>query len=231
MYAKVALYARLCLSTVREAQGADHFFRMSRGNMASREWVNAIKSSDEAAIQRLREAHKDFSLEGESFSNVQLGTLPLKELNFANTEWENCIFDGVQFLSSDLSGAFFNACTFHNCVFNASTLDDVSFDGCVMQRTIFKDISPSALELANCQFKECEWTDITLDEAQFSSLSFTAGKLQNISGNGSLQAVVLRNVAVDEFDTEQFEMNHCTASGTENLPKGFTRCEGNRKRV
>ncbi|MBR4985585.1 MAG: pentapeptide repeat-containing protein [Proteobacteria bacterium] len=200
--------------------------------MSKKELLKSIQASDEALFNEALSNDREPTLDNASIKGAQIGAMRIHTVDCSNTEWEACIFDGTFFDSLNLQGAFFNGCSFHNCTFSGSILAEASFDGCVLHKTqIIAPEDTEALELTNCQFKECSLEEMNLLDSSLESLTITSGCLKNITGIASLRSIVLRNVAIENFDTSEMEIAACTASGCTEVPKGFTASEGKRRRV
>ncbi|MFA5623587.1 MAG: pentapeptide repeat-containing protein [Bradymonadales bacterium] len=201
--------------------------------MAKNEWLKAFKNADNEAIKRLLEENEAvLSLEAASMNGGHYSGLVLKALNLENTEWDACIFDNVEFIDCNLTGALFNASTMFAVKFESCQLSDASFDGCVMQRSSLANISDSeGLELTDCQLKECTLENIDFADARLHALSFTSGRIARVSGEAELSGIVLRGVEVEAFDTSEMQVLRCTASGMSEVPEGFILYDGRRKRV
>ena len=203
--------------------------------MSQKDLIRSIQSSDGSAFDRIVAESPDVSLETVSFKSLQIGAMRIHDINAANTEWEACLFDGTTFENVDLEGAYFNGCTFHDCHFKGITnFDDTAFDGCVWKNSEIIDPAQECIEcieISNCQFRDCTLQNIHLAESTFQSLSFSGGKIQNISGDAEIKSVALRTVDVVDFDTSEMTLSNCTASGCTHVPAGFKACEGRRCRV
>lgn len=200
--------------------------------MSSKEIIRAIEKSDESAFEDVLGRVKEASAEGASFKGLHLGAMCIHDISCVNTEWEACIFDGTSFEGVDLQGAYFNGCTFHECRFEKSVLAEASFDGCVWQKSEISDAEDlEGLEVTNCQFKDCVWRGLQFVDSTLESLTISSGRLEHLSGIADLKSVVLRNVTVEHVDTTEMSLSGCTASGCSEVPRGFTACEGRRRRV
>ncbi|MBO4351826.1 MAG: pentapeptide repeat-containing protein [Proteobacteria bacterium] len=198
--------------------------------MSQKDLIKAIQNSDESIFNEV--ISKDKSLEGATIKGSQIGAMRIHTIDCGNTEWEACIFDGTEFDSINLQGAFFNGCTFYNCTFKNVILAEASFDGCVFNKSsILEPEDLEAAEITNSQFKECTLSKMHFVDSVLESLTMTAGKIESMSGIATLKSVVLRNVEVTELDTSEMELTGCIASGCTSVPKGFVVSEGKRRRV
>ena len=201
--------------------------------MNKKDLVKSIQNSDGAAFDGLA-AQPNASLESAGFKGAHIGCMRLHTISLANTEWEACIFDGTTFDGVDLSGSFFNSCTFHDCVFrHIADFSDAAFDGCVWQKSGIEDpeCDLENMEITNCQFRDCMLKNLHFVESSLQSLTFNGGRIENVNGDAEMKSVTLRSVEVEKFDTSDMSLSNCTASSCETLPKGFTACEGRRRRV
>lgn len=200
--------------------------------MSSKEIIKAIEASDNGTFDALVEKNKSASLDSAALKSLQIGSLRIHSVDCSNTEWEACLFDGTTFDGVDLQGAYFNGCTFHDCEFRGVILAEASFDGCVWQKSAIREAEDlEAVEFTNCQLKACDLEDLNFVDGVLDSITITEGSIKNVDGIADLKSVVLRNVVIDNFDTSEMTLMACTSSGCTQAPRGFSTCEGRRRRV
>lgn len=200
--------------------------------MSAKEIIKAIEESDEGKFNSLVDKSKSPSLDSATLKSLHVGQMKIHTVDCTNTEWSACIFDGTTFDGVDLQGALFNACTFHDCTFSNAILAETTFDGCVWQKGALQNAEDmEAAEFMNCQLKECALENLHFLDTIFTSVTLTKGAIKNVDGIADLKSVVLRDVEIDAFDTSEMTLTACTSSGCSTVPKGFSTCEGRRRRV
>ena len=198
----------------------------------SKELIKAIQSSDEAIFNRVVEKSPGLSLSNTTFKGNTISAIRIHDIVCPDTVWENCIFNDVEFSAIDFQHAKFTSCTFHQCKFTQAILAETVFEGCVFNHLELLDTEDAeALEINNCQFQDSTIRGFHFLDTIVSSSTYTQGTLADIDGEGTLKSFVLRNVAIENFNTSTMQVTACTASACATLPAGFKSVEGRRRRV
>ncbi len=196
----------------------------------SKDLIKAIRTSDESIFNRLPD--KTVSISGAGFKGDHIAAIRMHGIACPDTTWENCIFNDVEFNAIDFQNAKFTSCSFHQCRFTQTILAETVFEGCVFNHTTFIETEDAeALVINNCQFQESVIKNIHFIDTNITSSTYTQGELTDIDGEGTLKSFVLRDVAINHFDTSDMTVSACTATGCKTLPTGFKSVEGRRRRV
>lgn len=199
--------------------------------------VELIRSGEALAFNEVKAALGDRMppLNGQTFKNVQLVGFDLSDLDLSNSEWEACLFNQVRFDGCSLEGAYVKGCSMIACSFVGVEMDDAALEGCVIKRTLFHKCSVEGAEVSDTQWSDCDLADLDLSGSEWSSVIFNAGRVAQVRGEGTLSGWTLREVALDDFNTADMDVDHCAIAPHPDqpdlIPDGFTRLTGRRRRL
>ncbi len=146
--------------------------------------------------------------EQESFKNIDYSEKYLKNIEFDNCTFQNCIF-----LKSDLEGTRFEDCLFENCNFSMTKVQGVgfrnaTFNGCKVLGVDFSDCNKFMFSFS---FNDCDidyssffgttliktiFNKCSLKETDFSEATLTASKFLNCD----LAGAIFSNSKLDKVD-------------------------------
>lgn len=86
----------------------------------------------------VRTSFNKSSLMGTKFTAVEMTDVKLTMTDLRKTNFENCIFNGVDFKYSDMRGMHFDGHTFIGVQFDKSALDEASFTGAILRNVSFR---------------------------------------------------------------------------------------------
>ncbi|MFT6399350.1 MAG: secreted effector protein PipB2 [Bradymonadia bacterium] len=191
-------------------------------------FFKAFRAGDVEAVHKLLNERVDLS--GATFKDAATGNFDFRELDFSNTEFQDCVLTGVNWADADLSGAYFHGSTLIECDLSGANLEGAAFEGCVLKQVIFAGATLAETEVSGTEMDQCTLAESTLDGAEWESVTLNGGRIENISGAAELTGVTLREVTVVNFDTSAMTLARCSTSATP-APEGFRSLTGRRTRL
>lgn len=131
-----------------------------------------------------------------------------------DTEFEGCVFIGVNFASTDLSGKVFMDCTFRDC--NLSNLGlkgtafrEVRFEGCKMIGLVWGDCQPffAAPEFTHCQLQYNSFVQVKLPGIHFRGCDLTEADFTGADLSGAkFEDTILTKAIYDQTDLRKADL-------------------------
>lgn len=193
-----------------------------------RPFFKAFRAGDVDEVHKLLNAKID--LTGATFKDATTGNFDFRELDFSNTEFEDCVLTGVNFAGADLSGAYFHGTTLIECILDGANLEGAAFDGCVLKKVSLADAALTETEITGTEMDVCQIANADLTGAAWESVTINGGRVAGVRGAGELTGVTIRGAELVDFDTSEMTLVRCSSSA-EPPPKGFRALTGRRTRL
>lgn len=191
-------------------------------------FFKAFRSGDVEAVHKLLNERVDLS--GATFKEAATGNFDFRELDFSNTEFEDCVLTGVNWAGADLSGAYFHGSTLIECDLSDANLDGAAFEGCVIKKVTLAGAALTDTEVSGTEMDRCVLSNSSLDGAAWESVTVNGGRIENVSGEAELTGVTVRDAEIVNFDTGAMTLARCTSNATP-PPAGFRALTGRRTRL
>ncbi len=191
-------------------------------------FFKAFRAGDVDAVHKL--LNERVELSGATFKEAATGNFDFREIDFSNTEFEDCVLTGVNWAGADLSGAYFHGSTLIECDLTGANLDGAAFEGCVLKQVNFGGANLGDTEITGTEMDQCRLAESNLDGAAWESVTINRGQIDNVGGEAELTGVTVRDVEITNFDTSAMTLARCSTNATP-PPDGFRALTGRRTRL
>jgi len=118
--------------------------------------------------------------------DVQLETEVVRGRGLQSAVFENVVFDGLEFVDCDLTGASFFNCTFSACKFTKCTLHKSEFHGCVFERLRASECAITKTEWYGGDLRSASLADCDLSWSYFQSVDLRSATIARANLEGSV---------------------------------------------